>query len=272
MTLDVAISTYRPDGILRVENMLSRLAPQSGVRFVVSWQEHENAPIPESLIDRGDVEVVRYDVKGLSNNRNNALAHSSADIVLIADDDLIFLPDFSVNIKEAFKSDPRIDLGIFKINFPNEKKYPDKDCRLRLPLPKGYYGSSVEIALRRERLDSLKFWGEMGLGNPFLHCGEDELFLISAIKRNYNCHFFNTTIANHPVESTGDKVSPGILRGRGFIIGLIYPFTCLLRIPLIAFRIRKKKKSSFLSSLIELSRGALLSIKKNNIIPKDSRW
>ena len=81
LTLDVAISTYKRDGIRKVEKMLP--PPQEGVKYVVSWQEHDDNPIPSELSSRADVEVYRLDKKGLSNNRNNAISHCKGDIILI---------------------------------------------------------------------------------------------------------------------------------------------------------------------------------------------
>ena len=85
LELDIAICTYGADGPSRVAMML--LPPEEGVRYVVSWQEHGDAVLPEILKDRKDVAVFRLDKKGLSNNRNNAIANCTGDIVLISDDD-----------------------------------------------------------------------------------------------------------------------------------------------------------------------------------------
>lgn len=52
MKLDVAISTYQPQGLQRVADM--NLPQVEGVRYVVSWQQHGGARIPEQLL-RNDV-------------------------------------------------------------------------------------------------------------------------------------------------------------------------------------------------------------------------
>ena len=260
LSLDVAISTFKPEGILRVEKMLQPLPPQERVKYVVSWQEYENAEIPASLLQRKDVEIHRLDIKGLSNNRNNALEHCKGDIVLIADDDLEYQPDFAKKIIETFEEDPSLDLATFKIDFFNKKIYPDESCKLGLPLPKNYYVSSIEMAFRRNSLRGIRFWDKMGLGNTLLACGEDELFMISAVKRNLECRFINKEIGSHPVESTGDKAKPGVLRGQGFILRKIYPVTFPARIILKSYRLFKKKRGNLLSNLFHLSHGAFLSL------------
>lgn len=270
LTIDVAISTHTTEGIKRVLKMLP--PPREGVNYVVSWQNHENEKIPEELSLRNDVWVYRMDKIGLSNNRNNSIDKCKGDIVLISDDDLCYEPDFIDKIRTAYERYPEVDLGVFKVLFKNKKNYPEENRRLTLPFPKSYYPSSVEISFRRSSLNGLKFWDKMGLGNEFLGCGEDELFLISAIRRGMNCRFFNETIARHPYETTGDKITPGILRGQGMIIQSVYPFSSFLRILLKSYRLWRKKSVSPAFSFPLLLKGAGFYIFNRKKIPMDCRW
>lgn len=272
LTLDVAISTYQPEGIERVAKMLSPLLPQEGVKYIVSWQEHNDSYIPESLANRGDVEVYRLEKKGLSNNRNNAIDHCKGDIILIADDDLEYYPDFAEIIRKTFYTNSDLDLATFKIDFLKKKTYPKEDVALFLPFPKKFYVTSMEMAFRRESIKDLRFWPELGLGSPSMHCGEEEFFLIAAIKRALNCRFINETIAKHPSLTTGAGISPNILRGQGFIIGVLYPFTSLIRIPLKALRIYNGKNLNFFQILKFLSSGYLNSKTKWKDVPKKYKW
>lgn len=263
MTLDVAISTYKPEGILRVEKILPPTRPQ--VRYVVSWQEHGNTSVPESLLNRNDVEIHRLDEKGLSRNRNNALQHCKGDIVLIADDDVIFTDDFAQTILNVYEKNPTVDLATFKVDYTsNPKKYPREDCILGLPLPKDYFVASIEMSFRRDRLKEIRFSPALGLGSPKLQAGEDEYFLYQAIKGGLRCYFVNKIIASHPAPTTGNKVTLGILRAQGFIIKIYYPVSFLLRIPLKAYRVAGKKRVSFFKTLYHLVRGAIVPQSKIN--------
>lgn len=261
LSLDVAISTYRQEGILKVAKMLEPLPPQKGVRYIVSWQEHQDREIPQYLQQRDDVEVFRLEKKGLSNNRNNAISHCKADLVLIADDDLEYKQDFAVQIKKVFEDNPHLDLALFKINFQNRKIYPAQSCIITLSLPENYYAASVEMAFKRDKFKDLKFNTQLGLGAPLMHCGEEEIFLLNALKSNLVCRFFPVIIASHQEFTTGDKVSPGILRGHGYVIRKYYPVTFPLRIPLKAYRIKKYKKFPFFKSLKYLCQGMVYSFK-----------
>ena len=270
LTLDIAVVTHGPEGILRVEKML--LNPIDNVRYVVSWQNHNNAPIPDKIVERKDVEVHRLGIPGISNNRNNALEHSKGDIVLFSDDDLIYNKDSLLKIIEIFEKDNSLDVGLFKVDFFNKKNYPAEELKLSLPLPKNYYVSSVEIALRRDRINDLRFYPELGLGAEKMLCGEEELFLYSCLKRGMKCRFFPVEICSHPDPTTGDMISPGVLMAMGFVSTILYPVSSFLRRPLKALRLSKTKKVGLFKALISLSKGAIKAKTGVNKIPKCYRW
>lgn len=254
MTLDVAICTYGPRGLAKVESML--LPEEDGVRYVVSWQEHGGAPVPHGLIRRKDVEVHRLEESGLSNNRNNALSHCRGDIVLIADDDLVYAVGAFRKIRESFMAAPGVDIITFRVLFPNPKSYPPDGAVLDSPLPKGYWISSIEMALRRSSLGGLRFSPLLGLGAPEMHCGEEELFFVEAVKGGLKARHSSIEICSHPSDTTGGGVTPGILKGQGCVMRVVYPRSVWARIVLKAWRLSRGGRCGFLEALSHLLRGA----------------
>lgn len=83
MTLQLLISTLGREGIGRVDRMSLPRVP--GVSYLVSWQMPEGE-VPEEL-KRDDLKIVTMSGRGLSRNRNNALAAADGDLLMIADDD-----------------------------------------------------------------------------------------------------------------------------------------------------------------------------------------
>lgn len=254
-TLDIAIVTHTPAGAGRVAKML--LPPAEGVRYVVSWQNHNDAPAPEEL-NRPDVKLLRFSGKGVSANRNNALNHCTADIVLIADNDLIYTPDAFKSITTVFDSDPALDLATFKADIPGKSGYPDGATELKSHLPKGYSVSAVEIAFRRKALATIRFCESIGPGTRYA-AGEDEFFLHSAIASGLRCRFFPIEICRHPEQSTGQRANPGAatLRGFGCTVALLYPFTSPARVPLKAWRLWRSRRCGFIRAIMLLTQGAL---------------
>ena len=87
MKLEVLISTLGADGIRRTAAM--NLPRMDEVGYLVGWQMPEGE-IPEEL-RRPDIKILTKEERGLSRNRNMLLGNASAEIVLIADDDLTYI-------------------------------------------------------------------------------------------------------------------------------------------------------------------------------------
>lgn len=269
MTLDLAIATHKPEGIRRVAEM--NLPHIEGVRYIVSWQTHCDAPVPQSLLDRDDIEIHRFGQPGQSLNRNNAIDNCSADIILLSDDDLIYTPDGLKAIIDTFENNPDVDLASFKAELPDPKPYPAEPCILGERLPKDYWVGAIEIAFRRERIGDLRCHPLLGLGSPELNGAEDELFLLSAIRRGLRCMFFPITICSHPHPSTGTGtgLSSGYIRAAGCFIRLAYPATYFPRLFIKAYRLRRYNKTSVRRSLPLLFYGAS---KAADILRADRRY
>lgn len=258
LTLDLAIVTHRPEGIARVAAMY--LPSIDGVRYIISWQDHADTPVPESLV-RDDIEIYRFDGRGISLNRNNAYDHCRADIILNSDDDLIYTPEQLKAVIRVFEDNSDVDLATFMADMPGTPIYPPYSVRLNDPLPKGYWVVSFTIAFRRKAVGNLRMHPDLGLGASKMHAAEEELFLLSAIRRGLNCRFFPVEICTHPKASTGtqNSLTPAIIRAMGCYIAIATPKTMILRIPLKAFRLYRAKQAGFMFALRHIIEGAKLA-------------
>lgn len=262
------IATCRPDGIERVVAM--DLPEVAGVHYWVSWQMHENLPVPESLASRKDVSVLCTDTIGLSNNRNNLLENAEGDIFLIADDDLRYTSDQVRSVIDVFDENPEIDYASFMFTGADAKVYPSHVCHL-WPVPKNFSQTSFEVAIRNNsRTTRLRYNPFFGLGAPVLRSGEDELFLISAIRLGLNCRFFPIIITHHEGLTTGNRkiTDNGVLKASGAVIAVQYPFTAFMRIPLKAYRLHKSGQSSFLRSLRYMTYGVYYLLRHREVREK----
>lgn len=255
-TLDVAVCT--------MGNGIERFAATNppacqGVRWVVSWQKSQSLDVPATLADRPDVAIYRTDSTGLSANRNAAAAHCTADIVLIADDDIIYTADSLTDIRRAFARRTEMDIATFRIAYPDKDCYPRQACRLGYPLPKGYYLTSPELAMRGHIARKYRFNTLLGIGAGDLHGGEEEIFLHTAIQAGVPAWFLPLTIGTHPGATTGTKarLSAANVRAMGCVIAIVTPWTSPLRIPIKAWRISRAGQMALFPALFHLLRGAL---------------
>lgn len=254
MKLDVAIATFRPEGIRRVCEM--QLPTVEGVRYVVSWQEHEGEPIPQELM-RGDMKIMRFSGKGLAANRNNALSHCSAELLLTADDDLRYTPEQLKSVIDTMESHPEVDIASFQYS-GDHKRYPEAEAAITLNIPKGLTFTSFEVAMRQRCLKKLRYDERFGLNGTMYSIGEDDKLMLDAVRMGLNCRYFPIVITSHTGPTTGFRpiTDPKALQGMGYLIRGWYPASWPLRVPLKAYRLHKAG-SKFSFCLKHLLAGAM---------------
>lgn len=111
MSIDVLICSLNK-GIVRVDEVM--LPPRSDVHYIVSYQytdERYLDLIPESLSQREDVTLYKYNGQGLSANRNLAMEKSTAELFMYADDDTHFTEETFDTIFETFKQETELDIA-----------------------------------------------------------------------------------------------------------------------------------------------------------------
>ena len=262
MTLEVEICTYGLDGLQRVAQMT--LPPVEGVRYRICMQNPDCAAVelPEAL-RRPDVDFFQHPTRGLSVNRNVALDRAEADIILIADDDLHYTAEGLRAVIDTFAADPTLDFATFEYSGPDGKTYPEQSCNLSEPLPRGYYITSFELAIRRSSLPaSLRFFIFMGIGNTFYTCGEENSFLLLIIRNGLKGKFFPIEICQHPGLTSGSRRPiPGSLRSIGGYIWLEHsnrsPFQRFILAPLRILRRSARPGVAYFTALRHILHGFL---------------
>ena len=257
MTLDVLISTLGIDVINRVTKM--NLPVAKNVNYVISWQlpnpNEQNSPIPLELI-RDDIKIHKLHSIGISKNRNNAIKHSTADICLIADDDLRYTAEQLQSVITSFNEHPEYQILTFKYSGDDNKYYPQAPFDLALK-KKGYYVSEIEIAFRREVSNKVLFNEYFGPGLHPLQASEGAIFIHQALSAGIKSLFVPITITHHAGGvSTGNRtLTPGVLMAQGAYISIVYPSTALLRLPLFAWRSYRRGQTKMFPAMRHLWRG-----------------
>lgn len=255
--LQIAISTYGPDGPSRIA--AGQFPAVDGAGYVVSWQNHGGAPLPESLRGRKDMTVVRFDGIGQSLNRNNALAHCTADLVLIADDDVAYSREGLSRALTYMEEQPTTAVFTFIVERPGDRVYPEAEYVFRHNYPPHYHVGGCEIAVRRSLAGALAFHPAFGLNSPDMHGGEDEIFHLTALRRGLECRFAPIVIGSHPHAHTGfgKRMSAETLRAQGCVATLLYPAGFAPRLLLKAVRLHRDSRIPVPRALRYLFSGAL---------------
>lgn len=134
----------------------------------------------------GNVKMVTTDTRGVGLNRNIALLASDADILLFADDDVVYYDDMSQAVCRAFEENPQADVLIFGMDMTkNGQIFEQRRVKNRkLHVWNAMRFGTYRIAIRRSAWlrANVMFNQNFGGGCPF-SSGEDSLFLKSCFDR-----------------------------------------------------------------------------------------
>lgn len=240
MKLQVLICTFGR----RIEEIDPSGMPQvDGVGYLVCCQNPEGLHLEtaaERLASRPDTDVLFFNDRGLSNNRNHAFDHATAPYLLISDDDISYTPDGLQALIEAFDADPTLDIVTSHASIPEKHIYPpdghDLQQRYRF-----YSPISFEIALRRSAIENkgLRFSPLAGIGGAYLTAGEENFFLLRALRTGLKGRFIDRTVSTHRGLTTCEHsaTKAGTIRAKGALITADRGIAgALIRFPLEAVR------------------------------------
>ena len=168
-----------------------------------------NQGFKENKIDYGDYLWIDSKQRGLSNSRNESLDNiSNCDVVMIADDDIVYKDDYINIVNEAYKKFPNADIITFLITVAGEKsdrinsKKPIKHNKKTI-LSIG--SNEVTFKLKSINDAGLRFDTRFGLGSGKFISGEETVFLNEAIKKRLKIYHYPIVIADHPVNDLSNS-------------------------------------------------------------------
>lgn len=146
--------------------------------------QNEEFSYQERVIDKHKVRMLTTGERGVGINRNKALLLAQGEILLLADDDIVYANGYEGEILNAFEELKRADVIIFSIRYTKNGKLieeirnPVKRRRLFNVLRFG----ACAVAVRRESLIKANIWFSQLFGGGCLYgSGEDSLFLRDCI-------------------------------------------------------------------------------------------
>lgn len=187
MTIDILISCmYQKD---------LAIVKQSGLcGGAVIINQCDKDSIEECVVNGQFVRMYSTTQRGLSRSRNMAIAHSSADICLISDDDEIYTPGYEELLTEAYTEYPKADIILFQVKNDIGKTFSPK------PFHVGYLKAlkfaSWQISFRRKSVAKagIRFDEEMGSGTGHGSC-EETKFLYDCLRKGLQLQYVPVEIA-----------------------------------------------------------------------------
>ena len=144
------------------------------------------------------IRFLSFSERGVGLSRNNALMRASADICMIADDDLVYVDNYEEVVLEAFNNNPQADVILFGVTIHDSKGQRTRRLSSKRVGWHNFmkYGA-VRVAFKRRVIQkkniffSLLFGGGSKYGS-----GEDTIFLLECLKKGVKIYSNPTKIAD----------------------------------------------------------------------------
>lgn len=256
-TLTVCIPTFGAAGIHDVAKQ--QLPEVDGVDYIVSWQD-SLGDLPPELQQRRDIQVFRLSGRGVSANRNNAMGHAAGEVLLIADDDVDYKPEWLYTVRRTFAEHPEAQFILFQMQSLVPKHYHcQQPARIVKRLPKGHYATSCELAIRRTVIEQgVRFDERFGINARQFTLGEDSLIVLQMMRMGFEGRYEPKVICINHDTTSGQRSfkDPRQVASSGVLLAWEHPVSALPRILLKSIRMKRSKQGNFFYSLINLTKGA----------------
>lgn len=171
---------------------------------VVFANQSDYTAYEEMEFNSHKAKMVSTQTRGVGVNRNLALMYATADICLLADDDLIYRDDVEKIVLREFELHPDADIFIFNLESSDltrkQQHYlKTKKCGYFTRMPWG--GCRIAFRLNAVKKANLWFSSLFGGGCVFPE-GEDSMWLLTAKRAGLTFYVSKETIANVSFEQS----------------------------------------------------------------------
>lgn len=141
------------------------------------------------------ITYLSFNEKGVGLNRNNSLMRSQGDVLLFADDDMVYVDGYEEIVLKEFRENPDADVIIFNIKETVPERYVIKK-KFRVHWYNFMRFGAVRIAVKRKCVQEKGIFFNLcfGGGAQYAH-GEDTLFLLECIKKRLKVYAVPNFIA-----------------------------------------------------------------------------
>lgn len=229
----------------------SKFAQMNLQTDAVIANQTERNEYTETEINGNTVKLISTDTRGLSRNRNIALAHAgqNTDYILFSDDDLVFNDGYEQSILDEFEKHPEADAIKFnihdlsqtrKISMRRIERF-EKATRRNMS-SSGVCGGVIKSDVLKKH--NLHFHENFGTGTDN-YCGEDTIFLMEMLDKGIR--FYRSPVDIAGIDQTESSWFKGhderFFTTAGMILGTIYPNLSHLLVIRSAWKAYRRKDS-----------------------------
>lgn len=171
MVLQMLISSLQGEP----EKLLKGMRPECGGVLVNQCDRDEEK---ELNINGNVFTVVSRNERGVGRSRNEAISRGSGDVLLFADEDIVYEPGYAANVLDAFRTNPKADIILFNVKVCEERRTYWNEGIKRIRWYNCGRFPAYSIAIRKSALEKCKVrYSELFGGGARYSNGEDSLFL-----------------------------------------------------------------------------------------------
>lgn len=174
--------------------------------------------IVKEFKDKLNIIHIKSKVKGLSQNRNIGLKHSTGDIIAFPDDDCEYLQD-TLKIVNDILNDENIDVVMGRIverdGSDSLRTWPKEELKITRS---NFYTKCSSITMFYKKYNNMYFNEELGVGNFYGSC-EDSDILYRTLKLKNNVLYNPKLKLYHPHYSSSHNMSLEKVRNYGLGFG-----------------------------------------------------
>ena len=252
MRLQVLISTMNQTDY----SLLERMNIQTDA--VIVNQADRNS-VEEFEYGNNKIKWINMSARGVGLSRNTALMNASADIVLFADDDVVYCNQYGIGVLQAFSDKDDADVICFNINLVNSNKniggHRNNTCEKRLRVYNSMRYGACLIAARRKVLlrERINFSLLFGGGAEF-NSGEDSIFIKDCL--DAGLHLYSATFFLGDVDDSKSSWYTGIndrfFIERGMTLSSAFPKLYLLIFVYYSCKLKKLDRKYSVNKIFSL--------------------
>ena len=239
MKLQVLVATIEQSDLSLIEKMNIRCNA-----IIANQTDHNN--FVEKEFDFGKVLMISTNTRGVGLNRNIAMLAAKADVLLFADDDMVYYDGSLDGVVEAFNANKSADVIIFGVDIIKNGEIVSKrhyECKRAHIWNSMKYGTYA-VAIRRSALikANIKF-NELFGGGCKYSAGEDSLFIKSCFERKLKVYTDSYVLGTCCKDSSTwfEGYNEKYFYDKGVLLRFLFPK--LKYIMAIYFGIRFKRKT-----------------------------
>ena len=226
---------------------------------VVYANQADRTSYDEMKFEGHTAKMVTTATRGVGVNRNLALTYASAEICLLADDDVVYKDNVEELVTAEFNAHPDADVFIFHLDTDDpirqQISYPKtKKCSRFCRMPWG----GVRIAVRLNSVRKANIWFTTLFGGGCIFpSGEDSMWLRDAMRKGLCFYVSKETIGRVSFETSTwfTGYNENFFYGKGAYCVNCYKRLFYVWMIYYAFRYRKKGELSFKEKCLWMKKG-----------------